>query len=77
MTRATLYKAHEKHTKQTCLVNFISATTFCMTLLKHRLSFIKLLYVITKIMSSQFLFKEVLEHFRIALTKLLLLTSTP
>ena len=45
MTRATLYKAHEKHTKETCLVNFISATTFCMTLLKHHLSFIKLLYI--------------------------------
>ena len=52
MTRATLYKAHEKHTKETCLANFISASTFCMTLLKHHLSFIKLLYVITKIMSS-------------------------
>ena len=49
MTRATLYKAHEKHTKETCLANFISASTFCMTLLKHHLSFIKLLYVITKI----------------------------
>ena len=49
MTRATLYKAHKKHTKETCLANFISATTFCMTLLKHYLSFIKLYedYVVT------------------------------
>ena len=71
------HKDHEKHTKETCVANFISATTFCVTLLKHHLSFIKLLYVITKIMSSQFVSKKVLEHFRIVLMKLLLLTSTP
>ena len=41
MTRATLYKAHKKHTKETCLANFISATTFCMTLFKTPFKFYK------------------------------------
>ena len=75
-----LYKAHEKlpisHTKGTHSDNFNSASTCSIALYKHCLYFIKLLYVITKIMSLQFIVQGSLGHLRKAFSQLFLHTIT-